>query len=582
MADFHIGASAPVPARWRILFAVFLVLAFWVAGWNLWKDVPPAAPDSAGNGLDARIRLQTAAVAFSSGKLAPRVLILTDRPEFYEKEAVELGVAKREAYPEFRFFQNGTPGADPKLQFYQNSLHAVDPASIPGWGLDSPMSSYGRLPKRWRSEEHSEQEWNNFRLTLEDVFGGFRLRAWDAALRSREEELNRTLPASNAAFLNQYGFRTAFDVVLLDLAFPERLFSRRLRLFSPAFFDRVKDGILNSGGVFAVVLPPDKPEVSARILAFLRHSFGNAGAFCFENRVILASGLNAEPVFDLEKLNATAELAGYYDGGSIPYNAIGLVLDEDYSGAIPAGLLDAADKVKISRVFTPYCAVFARAELMPRLTRFLPDGFPPRTVCAWLLGILLAAYPFLRYFISWKPVHKQAFRAFEDMFYLTGALALFLMFSHEMMPDCGIQGTFAVLIYILIFFSCEGSPSRAWVRRLFLFTGEERRRQLRPGRSPAGRVVLALLTPLLFGLAFFLPPAAYLTEFLALFGLGCASLLVRARMDEPVQPGPAIPFAFMLGVAASLGMFAVCLCFPTGPVVFAAAVCVYRLIIPDC
>ena len=167
------------------------------------------------------------------------------------------------------------------------------------------------------------------------------------------------------------------------------------------------------------------------------------------------------------------------------------------------------------------------------------------------------------------------------MFYLTGALALFLMFSHEMMPDCGIQGALAVLIYVILFFSCEGTPSREWIRRLFLFTGEERRRQLRPGRSPVGRVVLAVLTTLLFGLAFFLPPAAYLTELLALFGLGCVTLLVRARMDEPVQPGPAIPFAFVLGVAASLGMFAVSLCFPLGPVVFTAVVCSYRLILLD-
>ncbi len=584
MADFHINASAPVPARWRIFFAVFLVLAFWAAGWNLWKNVPEPVPDGVapGNSLDARIRLQTAAVAFSAGKLAPRMLILTDRPEFYEKEAVELGVAKREAYPEFRFFQNGTPGADPQLQFYQNSLHAVDPASIPGWGLDTPMSSYGRLPKRWLSRERSEQDWNNFRRTLEDVFGGFGLRAWDAAIRSREEELNRTISASAAEPPDRYRFRTAFDVVLLDLAFPDRLLSRKLRFFSPAFFDRVKDGILNSGGVFAVVLPPGRPEISARILAFLRHSFGNAGAFCFGDRVILASGSDTVPVFDLEKLNATAELAGYYDGGSIPDNAIGLVLEEDYSDSIPAGLLEAADKIKIRRVFTPFCTVFARAELMPRLTRRLPDGFPLQTVCTWVLGILLSAYPFLRYFISWKPVHKQSFRAFEDMFYLTGALALFLLFSHEIMPDCGIQGTFAVLIYILLFFSCEGTPSREWVRRLFLFTGEDRRRQLRPGRRSFGRVLLALLTPLLFGLAFFLPPSAYLTEFLALFGLCSAALLVRARMDEPVQPGPAIPLAFLLGVIASLALFAVCLCFPLGPVVFAAVACLYRLILLDC
>ena len=52
-------------------------------------------------------------------------------------------------------------------------------------------------------------------------------------------------------------------------------------------------------------------------------------------------------------------------------------------------------------------------------------------------------------------------------------------------------------------------------------------------------------------------------------------------MKEPVQPGPAIPLAYLSGVAASLALFAVSLCFPLGPVVFAAVVCAYRLILLD-
>ena len=56
---------------------------------------------------------------------------------------------------------------------------------------------------------------------------------------------------------------------------------------------------------------------------------------------------------------------------------------------------------------------------------------------------------------------------------------------------------------------------------------------------------------------------------------------LRARMKEPVQPGPAIPLAYVLGVAASLAVFAVCLCFPPGPVVFAAVLCGFRLAFLD-
>jgi len=526
----ELQTRSSVPARWRIAFAVLLVLAFSLAGCMLMRnDAPPSAADGAGDSLDARIRLQTAAVAFSSGKMAPRVLILTDRPDFYRK--------KDGIYPEFQFFQYGPPQDDPALRFRQYGLHVFDPASVPGWGLGGPWKSFSRfrmLYPKWHRDTKSEK---TFRQELTDSLGGFHL-------------------------------NIAFDIVLLDCAFPERFLSKKLRLFSPLFFDRVKDGLMNTGGVFAVVLPPDRPEDSACILAFLRHSFGNAGAFRFGDRVILASGLNAEPNFDLDKLNTTAELAGYYsNAGGVPDNAIGLVLEEDYSNSIPAELLEAADKVKVRRVFTPFCAVFARTELAPRLKRFLPDGFPVRTTCAWILGVLLAVYPFLRYFISWKPVHKQAFRAFEDMFYLTGALSLFLMFTHEMMPAYELQLALYLIIIAFIFFEDVGKHWD-WFR-----VGSAL-------KNPFGRILIALLAALLFGLAFFLTPG-FRTELFALCGLTCASLLVRARMDEPVQIGPAIPLAFILGVAASLGVFAVSLFFPLGPVIFATVICGFRLVFLD-
>ena len=70
--------QAPVPARWRIVFAAFLVLVFCAAGLALMrKDATPSPRDDAGDGLDARIRLQTAAVAFSSGNIYPLVDLST-------------------------------------------------------------------------------------------------------------------------------------------------------------------------------------------------------------------------------------------------------------------------------------------------------------------------------------------------------------------------------------------------------------------------------------------------------------------------------------------------------------------------
>ena len=523
----------PVQARWRILFATVLVLAF-IFGGLLFvrKDaVPPR--NNADTARDARLRLQTAAVAFSSGKLSPRILILTDWPESYWK--------KDAPYPEFRFFQgNGKKEDEASSEVYypHAELIVIAPASVPEFGLGGPGDVF--------SQFRNIHSYGRFQRT-------FGFRKPDPGAGSLERAVkNNGAPTAN------------FDVVLLDCAFPDRFFSRKSLLWSSSFFDRMKEDAMNSGGVFAVVLPPDQPEVSSCCLAFLRRSFGNAGAFCFGDRVILASGLNAEPVFDLEKLSATAELAGYYDGEGIPYNAIGLVLEEDYSDSIPAGLLEASHNIAIPRVFTSLRAVFACAKFGPRLTRFLPDGFPVQTICAWLLGILLAVYPFLRYFISWKPVHKQAFRAFEDMFYLTGVLALFQLFLHEEIRNYGISLLLYLVIPVLLWYDDDIKWSWNWTRAVV--------------ENAFGRFFMHLLAALAFGLVFFRvfsdPKVSGIIICLAVI---CAVWPLRARMKEPVQPGPAIPLAYGFGVAASLALFAVSLCFPLGPVVFAAVVCLYRL-----
>ena len=527
----------PVQARWRIMFATALVLAFLCGGLLFARKdaVPPR--DAGENALDARIRLQTAAVAFSPGKLAPRVLVLTDWPDFYRKEDAP--------YPEFRFFQESDAKegeTDLETGFSQTNPVVIAPASVPEFGLGGPGDIF--------SQFRNIHSYGRFERTF-----GFKKPDPDAGSLERAVKNNGAVAAN-------------FDVVLLDCTFPDRFFSRKSLLWSSSFFDMMKENAMNSGGVFAVVLPSGRPDVSACVLAFLRRSFGNVGAFCFGNRVILASGLNTEPVFELEKLNATADLAGYYDGESIPYNAIGLVLEEDYSDSIPAGLLEAADGISIPGVFTSFRAVFARAKFGPRLKRFLPDGFPLRTVCAWLLGILLAVYPFLRYFISWKPVHKQAFRAFEDMFHLTGVLVLFQLFLHEEIRNYGISLLLYLVIPVLLWYDDDIKWSWNWTRAVV--------------ENALGRFLMYLLAALAFGLAFFrVFSDPMVSGIIVCIAVICAVWPLRARMKEPVQPGPAIPLAFISGVTASLGMFAVCLFFPLGPVVFAAVVCLYRLIFFD-
>ena len=507
----ELQAHAPVPARWRIWFAVCLVLAFLAAGAALSRTESPAPTQNPEGRRDARIRLQTAAIAFSCGKLEPRILILTDDPALYRSEG--------EPYPEFRKFQ---PGPD-----------VVDPLSVPEWGAGSSL-----VPRVKKKSESADGQPNG-----------------------------------------------VYDAVVLDCRFPDRLFSRKTLLWSTAFFEMIKRRHLNPGGVFAVVLPPDRPADSACILASLRHTFGAAGAFCFGERVVLASGAGSAPLFDLDELNTVADLAGYYSAGNgVPDNAISLVLYENYSDSIPAGLLESAFEIRTSRHFTPGTIVYARAELLPKLKRLLPDGFPLQAVCAWLLGIVLAVYPVLRYFISWKPVHKQAFLAFEDMFYFTGVLALYLMFTHE-----GLSG-YGVVPGLLVLFALAGYGYRTFFRWGGRITRESWL------NTTGGRVLLYILVLASFGLAFWCrpsgadaPPASFLQHILtvippeipALIGLGCATILVRSRLEEPVEPGPAIPVAFVLGTVTALLLFCASVFFPAGLMVYAIVVCSFRIVYFD-
>ena len=108
-------------------------------------------------------------------------------------------------------------------------------------------------------------------------------------------------------------------------------------------------------------------------------------------------------------------------------------------------------------------------------------------------------------------------------------------------------------------------------------------------KHKAIRVIYLLLGGVFYALAFWLEQLPdplfgwrqFLTGAFFLLPIGFLSDLVQTRMLEPVQPGPVIPLAFVLGVVASLAVFAVSLCFPFGPVVFAAVICGFRLVFLD-
>ena len=56
---------------------------------------------------------------------------------------------------------------------------------------------------------------------------------------------------------------------------------------------------------------------------------------------------------------------------------------------------------------------------------------------------------------------------------------------------------------------------------------------------------------------------------------------MRSRLEEPVERGPAIPVAFVLGTVTALGLFCASVFFPAGLMVFALVVCGARIVYFD-
>ena len=542
----ELQTQSGVPARWRVFFAALLPLAFFAV--MLFQSRPGPDPSSGSSpriepDTNARIRLETAAVAFSSGKLDPDIAIVTDRPEVYVPPDSDATI--RKFWP--RVPENGfDPGPDVALPREFGPLFST-PAVV-------------------------------------DVRNGT---AWEA-------------------FLNGTRFPGRFDMILLDCAFPARVTSPEIDLWTTKTLGIIAQTRVQPGAVFAIVLPQDNTTAAACIAAAMESLFGNLGTFCFGERVIAASSVplsaatpttlkdvfrrgpredraadgTPSPIFSLADINKQASDAGYYYPtlSEVPEDAIAVTLEQDYSDAPPAGLMEEAEKVRRRSGRTVGTLAYAKADLLPRLLDRLPGGLPYGKLCAWALGIALFVYLFLRYFISWKPVHKQAFQAFEDMFCLAGCLALY----SAALLDCSMSrhplswfwlGLFPVCSIILL-------AQAQWEDRSPFASRPARIRRKVP------RFVYALLGGLFYLLAFRLVRFES-HDLIHVAGMGFFVLAVgvfldlnQGRIVKPVQPGIAIPLAFILGVAASLAVFAVCLLFPSGPAVFAALLC-FRIVFLD-
>lgn len=534
-----------VPARWRFLFAAALPFLFFAAILFLSKPEPAPVRDSASaeqEFLNARIRLETAAIAFSSGKLNPDIVIVTDQPEVYapDQDPVPLPV---DAVPKYwaRLINGG-------MEF---SLKKALPREF------QPISGFPVIV-----DPRDRKEWDRF--------------------------------------LDEKRSPGRFDMILLDCTFPAHVTSPGIAPWTTQTFAALARSRAQAGTVFALVLPPAMPQAAACAMAGMKDIFGNVGTFRFGERIIAASsvplsavtppeklkdflrrtspedGETLSPVFSLTEINELAVLAGYYAGGIVPDNAICYILQQDYSDAPPAWLLEGIHGNRKLAGRSIGMLAYAKTELLPKLRKYLPGGVPYGRICAWLLGAVLLVYPLLRYFVSWKPVHKQAFLAFEDMFLFTGSLSLFC----TALLDCQsihAPGTTAynwLLPAALPFIGFLYLLSLKWPTKV---------------KHKAIRIIYLLLGCVFYALAFRLAQLPdplfgwrqFLTGAFFLLPIGFLSDLVLTRILDPVQPGPAIPLAFVLGVAISLAVFAASLCFPLGPAVFAAVICGFRLIFLD-
>ena len=537
--------QAPVPARWRFLFAAALPLVFFAAMLFIFRPgstpVRESEPAEAAREeyRNARIRLQTAALAFYPGKLDPDIAVVTDRPEIY---APEFDPAELADYEVPKFWGRMISGG---IEFSLN--HALPREFRPLSGL--PVIADPRDEKTWE------------------------------------------------IFLDGKRSPGRFDMILLDVAFPARVTSSGISLWTSQTFAMLAQERTNAGTVFAVVLPQNRPQAAACTMTALKNVFGNAGTIRFGERIVAVSsvpmsaatppesigddlrrtapedGETQPPAFDLDDINDNASLAGYYASGDVPLDAIAVVLQQDSSGAMPAWLLEAVhgNQNRLGRNIG--ALAYARAEFLPHLRNCLPRGLPYGKVCAWGLGIALLVYLILRYFISWKPVHKQAFLAFEDMFLLTGCLAIFCTALMDFLPT--------------------PLPALRWlwfaalpVLSLVFLLGFKRPTNV---KRRTKRVIYLLAGCAFYALAFWLEhlaaPSGFFRQILTvnffLLPIGLFSDLIQTRIQEPVQPGAAIPIAFVLGAAASLAMFTVSLFFPAGPMVFIAVICGFRLVCLD-
>ncbi len=238
-------------------------------------------------------------------------------------------------------------------------------------------------------------------------FGRMTLLPPDALVRVDSEEADKSGLRINP---------DSFHLILMDFHLRKTLNDHAL-VHPDALKERAR--LLHENGVLAMRLPDSRK--SAALLASARKAFRHVIPIPLDGRFyMLCSNGPTRPETESEVLNKKAASFGLYRSSRFPADLVSIMLNLEADREYPADWLEDSFRLQESAGFAQPLAL-AEADEDERVDKesrlFQRYGY-----C--LFALMALAWLFARYFVSWKTFHKQVFRAFENLFFLSGVLAL--------------------------------------------------------------------------------------------------------------------------------------------------------------
>lgn len=230
------------------------------------------------------------------------------------------------------------------------------------------------------------------------------------------------------------GFRISPDgchLILMDFHLRKTLNDHAL-VHPDAFEDRAR--LLRENGVLAMRLPNSRE--SAALLASARKAFRHVLPIPLDGRFyMLCSNGPDRPETEPDVLNEKAAALGLYRSGRFPPDLVSIMLNLEADREYPPDWLEDSFRLHGDAGSAPPLAL-AEADEDERVNA---ESRLFRRFGYWLFALMALAWLFARYFVSWKTFHKQVFRAFENLFFLSGVLTLATFLASEN-PSNGMRG----------------------------------------------------------------------------------------------------------------------------------------------